>query len=165
MSHPRDRTLPVPDGELSEMMLKALRSMAAGATARNAARAAGLDLTPAYFAYLDSRRFEKDFAGICDRHFRVHLLPLAIAAITRALQPGAPLKIQLDSARIVFDRAGFPAMASRQDAPDDHAIEQMSREELHAFVKAAEAKLAEGASLVNATPMDGSSMQPIDRTN
>jgi hypothetical protein len=142
--------------ELNDMMLKALRAMAAGATARNAARSSGLAMTPAYFAYLDSKRFEKDFAPVCDRHFRVHLLPLAIAAITRALQPDSPLKLQLDAARIVCDRAGLPAMASRQDFEGNEAtIDSMSRDELHAFVKSAEAKLAELATPVDATQPDG----------
>lgn len=132
--------------ELSQSMLKALRSMAAGATAQSAARSSGIQLTDAFWEYHQSPRFVKDLAAACGHRIETFLVPLALAALERALQPTAPLRLQIDAAKIVADRGGFPARPAHERADGDKAVEQMTREELYAFVKAGEAKIAEAES-------------------
>jgi len=61
---------------------------------------------------------------------------------------GMPARVRVDSARILLDRAGYAAAAPAEER-DSGDLTQMSRDELHRFVKEAEAKLATEAKDVS----------------
>lgn len=144
---------------LGESITKALRMMARGTKASDAARACEILVGPHFNDYILSRQFAKDLTEAGQWNLEVELVPLAFAALRRCVQETAPFKVQLDAAKAILNRGGFPEQLARVDPVDGEAIEQMTREELHTFVKSAEAKLAELATQVDAAQTDDGTLQ------
>jgi hypothetical protein len=162
-----NRALSIIEGEKRELSLtlrKALRAMAGGMTAETAAHKYKIQVNPAFWDFIESRRFRQELNSMCEERIEITLVPLALAAIERALHKDAPIRAQIDAARIVLNRGGFPERPWRGDGPDVNVVENMSRDELHAFVKSAESKLADLAMQVNAPQTEGDVVQPIDST-
>lgn len=155
--------------ELTGQIARALRYIAGGMGVVQAANKAQITVTPALWDFVNGPRYPKELRAACQWRLETKLLPLALAALERALQPDAPLKQQIDAAKIVMDRGGF-APRPYQEVSDGKAITDMSRSELHAFVAAADArlkeatdKLAELATPVNATETKLDIDQAIER--
>ena len=124
------------------------------------ARELQIEITPAFREFAASSRWGKEIYRGARHRFEVRHLPLALKVYEEAMQPEQPMKIRLEAAKHVKDSVGLAARPSVEEV-GGVALEDMSREEIHAYVKAARDKLADLATPVDAANGDGSA-QDID---
>ena len=125
------------------------------------ARQLQIEITPAFREFAASSRWGKEIYRGVRHKFEVRLLPLAYKVYEEAMQAEQPMKIRLEAAKHVKDSVGLAARPSVEEV-GGVALEDMSREEIHAYVKAARDKLVDFATLVDVVNGDGGSAQDID---
>lgn len=148
---------------LSRSVRAALRYMAAGASASKAASRAKIDINGSWAHYVETQACANELRKECQFRLETKLVPLALCVLELAMKPGNPMKTRLESAKLILDRGGFAITHLKSvELGSGESIEAMSREELHAFVKSAEAKLAELATPVQQYVADGTAEDELD---
>jgi hypothetical protein len=112
------------------------------------ARQQQIEITPAFRSFAASSRWGQEIYRGVRHRFESFLLVLAAKVYEEALQPDQPMKIRLEAAKHVKDSVGLAAKPAVEEA-SGMALEDMSREEIHAYVKAARDKLADYATQVD----------------
>ena len=156
----------VPTGEdLVPSIKKAIRYMARGKTPRQAAVLAKINVTDAWYKFLDTDRFKAELNKEGVHILQVELVPLAIETLRLCMESkDVPWRTRIDAANSVLNRGGMPAMPYRE-ADGTGSPESMSHAELTAFIQQAQDQLAERAKLVNATEgnvIEGEAIEIID---
>jgi hypothetical protein len=135
---------PVTPTQMKQCML----FYAKGVPANEAAKRSGVPL-PAFKLYLEQDNFAADLRAVVKGLVETQYAPLAFAFLNECvIDTAMPARVRVDAAKAILDRSGYVAapLAADRDPGD---ITGMSREELHRFVKEAEAKLASEAKDVS----------------
>lgn len=78
------------------------------------------------------------------------LVPMALGVLETVMTSDkAPMGARVDAAKAILDRGGFPAMRVPDGAGGERSLNELSADELRAFVARGEAELASRARLVN----------------
>jgi len=137
-------TFPASSAQIKSCML----FYAQGAPANEAAKRAGIP-AKTFKLYTERDNFAGDLRAVVKGLVETVYAPKAFAFLNECVIDAAmPARVRVDAAKAILDRSGYTA-TSLPEERDLGDIAGMSREELHAFVKAAEAKLATEAKDVS----------------
>lgn len=142
---------------LSADKLEAVKALSIGTPIEDALAIAGYKTTVGFDHQVITRADKERLRRAVESRLVLVLIPRAIALYMRVIvDESAPLKLRLDVARDILDRGGFVVPKERQ-VDLTPALEDMTRDQLVAFIQRAEERRA-----ALATPVSASDSEAVD---